>query len=120
LKNLRKFLSLFSFGLLAVILLLQANNTLFHHTHQIAEGKFIAHAHPYSSEDPPTEHNHSEKELLYLDQIAHGVYLDAPQILVPITYAIVFPQRRLTLVERVFTTNTLITLKTRGPPFLFA
>jgi hypothetical protein len=119
LKKQRNSLSLISYGLLAVILLLQANNTFYHHTHQIAEGKFIAHAHPYSSEDPLSDHDHSEKELLYLDQIAHGVYLDAAQILIPTVYTLSFHKPRLIATESTFTTNTLITLKTRGPPFLF-
>ncbi|MGY6543407.1 hypothetical protein [Arthrospiribacter ruber] len=54
-----------------------ANGVLFFHSHELENGKIITHAHPVlasiESEDP-TDHGHTEMELIILDLIAHGEY----------------------------------------------
>ena len=46
--------------------LLTANNVFFIHVQQLPDGTYIVHAHPFNKKaNPPTEHNHSAKELLF-------------------------------------------------------
>lgn len=68
-KKIQKLVSgllVFSVGLLIV------NNVVFLHTHKLANGNIIVHAHPYNkSQDsaPFKKHNHSSKELFHISSI---------------------------------------------------
>ena len=59
-------LLVFSVGLLI------ANNVVFLHTHKLANGNIIVHAHPYDkSQDsaPFKKHNHTSKELFHISSM---------------------------------------------------
>ncbi len=117
-KEFRKILSQASYGLLAVVLLLQANNIFFQHTHQTSEGRYIAHAHPYSSDDQGKDHHHSEKELIYLDQIVSGFYLGSPQALLNSSLTLIFETDIVKKSYTAFSVNTISARKGRAPPHL--
>lgn len=53
-----------------------ANGVLFFHSHELANGKIITHAHPILTEEQETlpDHGHTETELITLDLIAHADY----------------------------------------------
>lgn len=73
----RNILPLMSLLSLALMLSILANGVLFFHSHELENGKIITHAHPILLEeesDDPTDHGHTEMELIILDLIAHGEY----------------------------------------------
>ncbi len=117
-KEFRKILSQASYGLLAVVLLLQVNNIFFQHTHQTTEGKYIAHAHPYSSDDQGKDHHHSEKELIYLDQIVSEFYLGYHQALLNGTLTLLFKTDKIKQNYTACSANTISARKGRAPPHL--
>lgn len=56
--------------------LLITNNALFIHTHQLADGEIITHAHPYNkSENSNQQHKHTNFELFILSQLQIFVLL---------------------------------------------
>lgn len=64
------------------------NGVLFFHSHELANGKIITHAHPILTleQESLPDHGHTEMELIILDLIAHADYfiyhfdLDIPVI----------------------------------------
>lgn len=63
----------FLLGLYVAVL---ANGIIFRHSHRLADGTIICHAHPYKS-SPGTQfpsHAHSRDELIWLDTFANALY----------------------------------------------
>jgi hypothetical protein len=58
--------------LLLSFVLLLVNNAVFYHSHVLANGQVVSHAHPYnksSDKDPIKTHHHSNAEFLFLDLV---------------------------------------------------
>jgi hypothetical protein len=53
-----------------------ANGVLFFHSHELANGKIITHAHPILTEEQESlpDHGHTERELITLDLISDADY----------------------------------------------
>ncbi len=69
--SIRKHIKLITYAGILLISMLIANNILFTHIQPIADGTFVVHAHPYDkTENPPTNHEHSEKEIFFLSTIS--------------------------------------------------
>ena len=52
--------------------LLIANKALYMHTHKMADGSIIVHAHPYNKSDDPKpfkSHQHTKAEFLFLENL---------------------------------------------------
>ena len=58
------------------MLTILANGVLFFHSHELDNGRIITHAHPILCSDlgDIDAHGHSEKELFFLDLLAHADY----------------------------------------------
>ncbi len=61
-----------SFTLIATFAIV-VNNTIFIHTHILADGRVLEHAHPFNQKEDPSYpfHKHNSKEFFYLDKIFH-------------------------------------------------
>jgi hypothetical protein len=61
---------------LALMLSILGNGVLFFHSHELANGKIITHAHPILTEEQETlpDHGHSDTELITLDLLADADY----------------------------------------------
>ncbi len=95
-----------------------ANGVLFFHSHELANGKIITHAHPILTEEQETfpDHGHTEQELIILDLIAHADYI-VFQFEVPSPELVVFHQSfesSFTALE--FFNKVQIGFDHRGPP----
>ena len=58
--------------MIGIIGLLTINNVMFLHSHQLANGNIITHAHPYNKSDdsaPIKSHHHSKTELIFLENL---------------------------------------------------
>ncbi len=68
--KIRKYKGLIVFTYLVLTSMLLLNNALFTHSH-LFNGTIIVHAHPFDkTTNPPTNHNHSENEILLLNNIS--------------------------------------------------
>ena len=76
LRQFRKILPYISHMSLALMLTILANGVLFFHSHELDNGKIITHAHPILCADVAAaeDHDHTEKEFLILDLLAHADY----------------------------------------------
>jgi hypothetical protein len=76
LYQIRKILPLFSLLSLALMLSILTNGVLFFHSHELANGKIITHAHPILTQEQESlpDHGHTEIELIILDLIADADY----------------------------------------------
>ena len=55
---------------ISIIGILIINSILFTHLQPLPNGSFVVHAHPYDKDNPPSEHNHSDNEIIILNNIA--------------------------------------------------
>jgi hypothetical protein len=69
----KRCIAIFYLGIMAALML---NSTLFWHAHQLQDNSIIIHAHPFQKTGnlPFQEHQHSECELILLDQISNSTY----------------------------------------------
>ena len=65
-QNYIKSLSYIGIGIIGILII---NSILFTHIHALPNGSFIIHAHPYSQDNPPSTHNHSDSEIVILNNI---------------------------------------------------
>jgi len=87
--------SFFAFFLIALFSIHVINTSFYTHTHILANGKMITHAHPYDKthdSEPIKSHHHTQTEILFLKQIENFfplvlVFL----IIVKITQKIKYP-----------------------------
>lgn len=72
----RKILPLLSHLSLALIFAILVNDSLFFHSHELANGTIITHAHPVLTQEQGEKenHGHSELELIILDLITHAEF----------------------------------------------
>ena len=73
LKRYRFGIARFLLGLYVAVLV---NGVVFRHSHRLADGTIICHAHPYKS-SPGTQfpnHAHGRDELIWLDAFANALY----------------------------------------------
>lgn len=117
---LRRILPAFSHFCLVLMLSVLANGVLFFHSHELANGKFITHAHPILTEEQESlpDHGHSETELITLDLISDGEY-DFFVLEIPVPWINTLPSVPASIYH-----NPSITLQVnvgfehRGPPAL--
>ncbi len=68
---------LFIWLMLTNLFLVNLNQAMFVHTHQLPDGTKVVHAHPFDSEkennDPADQHQHSKIEYVVLDNFNHFV-----------------------------------------------
>lgn len=73
----------YRFGFARFLLVLHiavlANGIVFRHSHRLADGTIICHAHPYksSSGNQSPGHAHSRDELIWLDSFANALYANS-------------------------------------------
>lgn len=95
-----------------------ANGVLFFHSHELANGKIITHAHPILSQEQESmpDHGHTEMELITLDLISHADYYFVA-FEVPIPEAEELPQffQEADFAEEIYTRPS-IGFDHRGPP----
>ena len=117
---LRKILPAFSRFCLALMLSILGNGVLFFHSHELANGKIVTHAHPILTEEQESlpDHGHNERELITLDLITDAEY-DFFALEIPVPYMAIF---RAVPASRYFTPSTALQVKVgfehRGPPVL--
>jgi hypothetical protein len=115
----RKIVPLMSLLSLALMLSVLANGVLFFHSHELENGKIISHAHPILLEaesDDPSDHGHTEMELIILDLIAHGEYF-AFHFEVAVPSAPTLNESIIsTFISQEFFQATAIGFEHRGPP----
>lgn len=62
-----------AFVSLALVALILCNNAIYLHSHKLADGQIIVHAHPFdksgTSSLPGESHKHSKTEFLFYDQL---------------------------------------------------
>lgn len=63
--------SIISYFMIGIIALLITNQSLFLHTHNLADGTAVVHAHPFNKSDSSSgeTHNHSKKEIISLQHL---------------------------------------------------
>jgi len=69
-KNITKKLAIIC--MIGSIGLLVTNNVMFLHSHQLANGNIVTHAHPYNKSNdsaPIKSHHHSKTELIFLENL---------------------------------------------------
>lgn len=69
-----------TFLVIGIMALIVANKAVFLHTHQLANGTLIAHAHPFdrsNDTNPHKSHHHTQTELVFLDsfKILYPIFL---------------------------------------------
>jgi len=80
--------SILSFLIVALFAVQIATRATYTHSHQLADGRVICHAHPYdkaSDSKPFKSHHHTQTEILFLEQLANlfvAVFLTVSLILV--------------------------------------
>jgi len=99
---------------LGIIGLLIINSILFTHSQTLSDGSVVVHAHPYDkTENPPSNHNHHEYELLILNNITLLFFLGA--IAISLTFAYVYFEK--THLPQIKYINVLLSRKFgRAPP----
>lgn len=106
-----------SFGILAAMITLTANNSLYIHIHTSTDGNSIIHAHPYQKSDNGTQgnnHQHNGFELLALDTFQDFT----PAGTVPVVNLFACdPIVILTAQTAVFLSNKIDIRFGRAPPF---
>lgn len=63
---------LIAISLIVVVGLLIANKGIYFHSHMLADGRIVSHAHPYNKTDDSTpfkQHQHTNSEFLILSQL---------------------------------------------------
>ncbi len=58
--------------MMGIMALMVANKAFFLHSHQMANGTVIAHAHPYDKSNDPApqkSHRHTQTELIFIDNL---------------------------------------------------
>ncbi len=79
------------------------SNVVFRHSHRLADGRFVSHAHFYTefgSKCPFPNHQHTQTELAWLDCIAHAPFeVSGPEIMCPIPTAWLAPRLSYSYVE---------------------
>ncbi|GAB3906906.1 hypothetical protein GCM10028803_40040 [Larkinella knui] len=64
------------------------SNIVFRHTHRLADGRIISHAHPYAgfwAKCPFPNHQHTRAELAWLDCIGNAPFdTPAPEVVCPL------------------------------------
>ena len=94
------------------------NNVLFLHTHKLANGRFIVHAHPYNkSQDsaPFKKHSHTSQEFFH---IAHLQFLYFIGVLIALSIIVTFQKTTNTYQPSKYKFNLNFGLKGREPPLL--
>lgn len=65
---------IFAFVSLALVTLILCNNAIYLHTHKLANGQIVVHAHPFTKSDNSTSseesHKHTKTEFLFLDNLS--------------------------------------------------
>ncbi len=72
LKIQRNFLSILSLILIVVFAFQIVNKSLYTHSHILAFGQVVTHAHPFDKSDDngdPKSHRHTQAEMIILDQV---------------------------------------------------
>lgn len=68
--------------LLSLYVAVLVNGVVFRHSHRLADGTILCHAHPYKS-SPGTQfpnHAHSRDELIWLDTFANALYANSDPV----------------------------------------
>ncbi len=95
------------------------NGVVFRHTHRLADGTVICHAHPFKSL-PGTQfpsHSHSRDELIWLDAFANALYAHADSVvwIALVAVVLVVAVGGTAAVKAPFIA-TRIAVRHRGPP----
>lgn len=77
-KKVRKRSYCFSQLFLTLLLLMFGNTLFFPHIHKLDNGKVIAHAHPYASQEDgkAPEHSHNDSEIVFLDFVTNASFIE--------------------------------------------
>jgi len=106
------------FILLGMMGLLIANKSAYIHTHKLADGSLVTHAHPYDKSndtDPNKTHHHSKTELLFL----HNIEILFLTILHLIMFLSAFDKTSLPFhFISFYGCHSLFPRKERAPPYL--
>jgi len=113
-KNITRKVALFC--MIGIIGLLTINNVMFLHSHKLANGHIITHAHPYNKSDdsaPFKSHHHSKTELIFLANLQ----LLFIYTLIPFIFTGVAKKKSYVVIKRVFyTQNYKILYFGKAPP----
>ncbi|MBN2521813.1 MAG: hypothetical protein JXB24_01000 [Bacteroidales bacterium] len=111
-----KWITAIAFILLALFILQIANNTVYTHTHILADGRIITHAHPYNKtndSEPFKSHQHNQTELLFFKNLE----VLFPFIFLSVVLLIVTGTKRYLIREFQLSTPACILIhKGRAPP----
>jgi len=110
--------SILSFLIVALFAVQIATRATYMHSHQLADGRVICHAHPYdkaSDSKPFKSHHHTQTEILFMEQLGNlfvSVFLTVSLVLVirEVSFRKYF--------SNITVPSCVITLKDRAPPVL--
>ncbi|KAB7731828.1 hypothetical protein F5984_06285 [Rudanella paleaurantiibacter] len=106
--------------LLGLHLLMLINGVVFQHSHRLADGTVVSHAHPYIpvGDDPYQPNNHTQQEIIWLDSLSHLLYTDWQPSLFVLLLPVVLSLLSVPPLFRasVFKPATLAVFLLRGPP----
>jgi hypothetical protein len=80
--KLRKNINILAILLIPVYLLVMGNSTRNRHTHMLANGLVITHAHPFcdSKTGLPVKHNHSQNQMLFFQLFTFDFFHSSPEV----------------------------------------
>ena len=102
--------------LISSFVLVFINNAVFYHSHKLANGEVVSHAHPYNKttdSQPFKSHHHSKTELLFLQNIQllfASVFALTIGLLFFQKIKIIFPK------NVIYNSKPLFNLRNRAPP----
>ncbi len=109
-------IQLFACLTISIIGLLLVNNSIFFHTHKLADGTLITHAHPYNKSndtEPIKSHHHTKLEFIVIQNLGMIFHF------VVLVFVLIIPKKKKTFIPY-FTLKYLFYLssfhKGRAPP----